>query len=70
MVMLQSMEQWAADRNLTGAGASITSNKEKLLQYIINLTNEEADKIISRLKEFATVEEILPLLPLCNSSQE
>ena len=46
------------------------SNKEKLIQYIHNLTNEEADAIISFLKESASSGEVSPHLPQYNSPQE
>jgi hypothetical protein len=46
------------------------SNKEKLIKYIHNLTNEEADIIISFLKESASFEEVSPHLLQCNSPQE
>ena len=46
------------------------SNKEKLIQYIHNLTNEEAEKIISYLKSTQTLEEVSQLLPQSNSLQE
>ncbi len=38
------------------------TNKEKLIQYIHNLSNDEADYIISYLKESASIEDISPLL--------
>ena len=46
------------------------SNKEKLIQYIHNLTNEEADYIISCLTKSASSEEVSLHLPQCNSPQE
>jgi hypothetical protein len=51
-------------------GVILMSNKEKLIEYINNLTNEEADAIISYLKQSQTVEEVSLHLPLCNSLQE
>lgn len=40
------------------------SNKDKLIEYIHNLTNEEADYIISYLTKSASFEEVSPhLLP-------
>ena len=51
-------------------GVILMTNKEKLIDYIHNLTNEEADLIIAFLKESASSEEVCPLLPLCNSLQE
>ena len=44
--------------------------QEKLIQYIHNLTNEEADIIASFLKEFASSEEASPHLPLNTVQQE
>ena len=46
------------------------SNKEKLIQYIHNLTNEEAETIISFLKSTQTPVEAVPHPPLCNSQQD
>ena len=46
------------------------SNKEKLIQYIHNLTNEEAEKIISFLKTTPSSEEVAQHLPQKNSLQE
>ena len=51
-------------------GVILMTNKEKLIEYIHNLTNEEADYIISCLKESASFGEASPHLPLCNSPQE
>lgn len=51
-------------------GAHTMSNKEKLIQYIHNLTNEEAEKIISCLASTSTSEEISQLLPQNNSPQD
>ncbi len=39
------------------------SNKEKLTQFIENLTNEEIEKIISYLGKAASIEEIVPPPP-------
>ena len=46
------------------------SNKEKLIQYINDLTNDEAEKIISFLKSTPSPEEVSQLLPQNNSPQE
>ena len=46
------------------------TNKEKLAEYILNLTNEEADFIISFLKGSASSEEVSLHLPLCTAPQE
>ena len=46
------------------------TNKEKLTQYIHNLTNKEADLIISYLTKSASFEEVSPPLLLNNSPQE
>ena len=51
-------------------GVHTMSNKEKLIQFIHNLTNEEAEKIISFLKSTASPEEFSQLLPQNNSLQE
>lgn len=51
-------------------GEILMSNKEQLIQYINNLTNEEADIIISFLKESASSEEVFPHLPLNIVPQE
>ena len=51
-------------------GVILMTNKEKLIKYIHNLTNEEADLIISCLKESASFEEVSPHLLLNNSPQE
>ena len=51
-------------------GVILMTNKEKLIDYIHNLTNEEADLIIAFLKESASSEEVSPHLPLYNSLQE
>ena len=45
------------------------TNKDKLIEYIHNLTNEEADLIISFLKESASSEEVFPHPPQNNSLQ-
>ena len=44
-------------------GAILMSNKEKLIQYIHNLTNEEADTISFYLAKSASSEEVYPHLP-------
>ena len=46
------------------------SNKEKLIQFIENLTYEEAEKIIAYLESASSLEAIVPLLPPCSSLQE
>ena len=46
------------------------SDKEKLIRYIMNLTNEEAEAFISFLKTAPSSEEALMLLPPCSSLQE
>lgn len=51
-------------------GVHTMSNKEKLIQYIHNLTNEEAEMIISCLTSAASSEEVSQLLPQNNSLQE
>lgn len=51
-------------------GEILMSNKDKLIQYINNLTNEEAEIIISFLKESASSEEVSPHLPLYIVPQE
>lgn len=51
-------------------GVILMSNKEKLIQYIHNLTNEEADIILSYLKESASFGEVSPHLLPCNAPQE
>ena len=45
------------------------TNKEKLIEYIHNLTNEEADYIISYLTKSASFEEASLHLPQNNSPQ-
>ena len=45
------------------------TNKEKLIQFLNNLTNEEADYIISYLTKSASFEEVSPL-PLQNNFQQ
>lgn len=44
--------------------------QEKLIQFIHNLSNEEADTIIAFLKESASSEEVSPHLPLYTAPQE
>ena len=44
--------------------------QEKLIDFIHNLTNEEADIIVSFLKESASFEEVSPHLPLNTVQQE
>ena len=51
-------------------GVILMTNKEKLIQYIHNLTNEEADTIISFLKESASFGEASPHHLQYNSLQE
>ena len=51
-------------------GVILMTNKEKLIKYIHNLTNEEADLIISFLKQSQTVEEVLLHLPQNSSLQK
>lgn len=46
------------------------SDREKLLQYIANLTNEEAEAFIAFLKTVASSEEALMHLHQNNSQQE
>ena len=46
------------------------TNKEKLIKYIHNLTNEETDLIISYLKESASPSTDFQHLPQNNSPQE
>ena len=50
-------------------GAILMTNKEKLINYIHNLTAEEADIIISYLTKSASFEEVSPHLLQCNSPQ-
>jgi hypothetical protein len=45
------------------------SNKEKLIQFIHNLTDEEVEKIIS-LASASSFEEVAQLLPQNNSPQD
>ena len=52
------------ERNLT------MSDKEKLIQYIANLTNEEAEAFIAFLKTAPSSEEASMPLPPCNFPQE
>ena len=51
-------------------GVHTMSNKEKLIQYIHNLTNEEAEKIISFLTSASSSVEVAQHLPQNNSLQE
>ena len=51
-------QQFAFERSNT------MTNKQKLIEYIHNLTNEEADIVISFLKESASSEEVSQHLPL------
>ena len=51
-------------------GVILMTNKEKLIQYIHNLSNEEADLIISCLTKSASFGEVSPHLLLNNSPQE
>lgn len=51
-------------------GVILMTNKEKLIKYIHNLTNEETDVIISYLTKSASFEEVLSHLLQCNSPQE
>lgn len=46
------------------------SDREKLIQYIMNLTNEEAEEFISFLKTIPSSEEVSLPLHLNNSPQE
>ena len=51
-------------------GAILMTNKEKLIKYIHNLTNEDADYIISYLTKSASFEEVSPHPLPCSSPQE
>ena len=51
-------------------GVILMTNKEKLIDYIHNLSNEDAEKIITYLKQSQTVEEVLPPVLPCNLPQE
>jgi hypothetical protein len=51
-------------------GVILMTNKEKLIDFIHNLTNEEAEKIISFLTKSASFEEVSPHLPLNIVPQE
>ena len=51
-------------------GVILMTNKEKLIKYIHNLTDEDADVIISYLTKSASFEEVSPHLLPCNSPQE
>lgn len=51
-------------------GVHTMSNKEELIQFIHNLTNEEAEKIITCLTSASSSEAIAQLLPQYNSRQE
>lgn len=46
------------------------SEKEKLIQYIINLTDEEAEEFISFLKTIPSSEEVSTLLLQNNCQQD
>lgn len=46
------------------------SDKEKLIQYITNLTNEEAEAFIAFLKKAPSFEEVSMLPPQNNSQRE
>lgn len=51
-------------------GVILMTDKEKLIKYIHNLTNEEADIIISCLTKSASFEEAFQHLLQCNFPQE
>ena len=51
-------------------GAILMTNKEKLIEFIHNLTAEEADRIISYLTKSSSSQEASPLLLQNNSLQE
>lgn len=51
-------------------GVILMTNKEKLIEYIHNLTNEDADYIISCLTKSASFGEVSPHLLQYNSLQE
>lgn len=51
-------------------GVIFMTNKEKLINYIHNLSNEDAEYLISYLKQSQTVEEVFPHLLPCNLPQE
>ena len=51
-------------------GEHTMSNKDELIQFIHNLTNEEAEKIISCQVSTSTIEDIAQLLPQNNSQQD
>lgn len=51
-------------------GVHTMSNKEELIQFIHNLTDEEAEKIITCLTSASSFEEVAQLLPRYNSQQE
>ena len=46
------------------------TDKEKLIQYIVNLTDAQVEEFISFLKTAPSFEEVLMLLPPNNSQQE
>lgn len=54
----------------TMKGVILMTNKEKLIDYIHNLSNEDAEKIISYLTQVQTLEEVAPHLLPCNFPQE
>lgn len=51
-------------------GVHTMSNKDELIQFIHNLTNEDAEKIITFLKSTSSLEEVFQLLPQNNFPQD
>lgn len=51
-------------------GAILMTNKEKLIEYIHNLSNEDAEKIISYLTQAQKPEEVAPPLLPCSFLRE
>ena len=51
-------------------GVILMTNNEKLIKYIHNLTDDEADLILTCLTKSASFEEVSPHLLLNNSPQE
>ena len=51
-------------------GDILMTSQEKLIQFIHNLTNEEADLLIAYLKESASSEEVSLLHPQNTAVQE
>lgn len=51
-------------------GDCTMTNKEKLFQYILSLTNEEAEAFIAYLETASSSEEGAPPVPPCSSPQD